>query len=145
MKNSKWTSYFWKIFWVVGLIIMAIISSNIVNHFKQVASETFNLFPFLWSSLLVSIIFGIYIALIFVKKWSLNLNPTLLWCVTIPCTLISFFYPILATLGSKFENLTFSFIPYWLIRISTLEVFGIIAGLTLILSIFDTQSKGDNQ
>ena len=68
MKNSKWTSYFWKIFWVVGLIIMAIISSNIVNHFKQVASETFNLFPFLWSSLLVSIIFGIYIALIFVKK-----------------------------------------------------------------------------
>ena len=77
MKNSKWTSSFWKIIWVFGLIIIAIISSNIVNHFKQMASETFNLLPLLWSNLFVSIIFGIYIALILVKKWSLNLDPTL--------------------------------------------------------------------
>lgn len=142
MGNSKWTSYFWKIIWVVGLIIIAIISSNTVNHFKQMANETFNFVPLLWSNLFISIIFGIYIALIFVKKWSLNLNPPLIWCVFIPCILVSFFNPILATLGSKFGNLTLSFIPYWFIRISTLEVFGIIAGLTLILSIFNTQSKG---
>lgn len=68
MKNSKWTSYFWKIIWVIGLIIIAIISSNIVNYFKQMASETFNLLPLLWSNLFVSIIFGIYIALILVKN-----------------------------------------------------------------------------
>ncbi|MEC1697915.1 hypothetical protein [Schinkia azotoformans] len=141
MKKSKWTSYFWKLTWLVGLIVLAIISLNIVNHFKQMANDTFNFIPLLWSNLFISMTFGIYIALIFIKKWSLKFNPALLWCVSIPCILISFCYSILATFSSIFDNLTFSFIPYWLIRISTIEVFGIVAGLTLILSIFSSPSK----
>lgn len=141
MSNSKWTSYFWKLVWLVGLAVLAIISLNIVNHFKEMANVTFNFIPVLWINLVVSITFGIYIALIFINKWSLKLNPALLSCVSIPCILISFCYPVLATFASIFDNLTFSFIPYWLIRISTMGVFGIIAGLTLVLSFFSTKSK----
>ncbi len=143
MKEAKWTSYFWKLLWIVGLIILAIISLNIVNHFKQIANDTFNPIPLLWSNVFASIVFGIYISLIFVKKWSRKLNPSLLWCVSIPCILISSSYPILATFDSIFVNSIFSFIPYWLLRISDFEVFGIIAGLTLILSIFNAHPKDE--
>lgn len=80
-----------------------------------------------------SIILGIYISLIFVKKWSLNINPTLLWGVSIPCLFISIFSPIMITLGKS--------ISYWVIQISTFEVFGIVSGMTLILSLFSNQSK----
>ncbi len=144
MKESKWTPYFWNLSWVVGLIILAIINLNILNPFKQIANDTFNLIPLLWANLLVSIIFGIYISLIFIKRWRLNFNSALFWGISVPSILISFSYPILATFSSIFDNLTFSFIPYWLIKISNLGVFGNIAGLTLILSIFNTQSQDKN-
>lgn len=139
MKEFKWTPYFWKLIWLVGLIILAITKLKIAIHFDQLANDTFNFIPILWSNLIISIIFGMYLAFIFVKKWSFKINQVLLWCVAIPCILIALCYPIIAILGSTFEYLSFSFIPYWLIRISDLEVFGITAGLALILSIFNTQ------
>ncbi|WP_456278995.1 hypothetical protein [Bacillus sp. AK128] len=144
MKDPRWKSIFWKLLWTMGLIILAIISLYIVNHFKQLADNTFNLIPLLWTNLFVSIIFGVYVALILVKRWSLKLNLALLWCITIPCILVSFCYPILATVSSIYDNLQFSFIPYWLIRISTIEVFGIIAGKSLMLGIFNAQPTGDD-
>jgi hypothetical protein len=49
MKKSNWLSYFLKILWVVGLIILAIISFNYENQIQQTASETFNFIPVIWS------------------------------------------------------------------------------------------------
>lgn len=145
VKESKWTPYFWNLSWLVGLIIIAIINLNIVNHFKQIANDTFNPIPLLWLNSFVLIIFGIYISLIFVKRWSLKFNPVLFWGIFIPSLLISFLTPVLTTISSIFNNSTLlSFNSYWLIKISTLDVFGIVAGLTLILSIFNTQSQDKN-
>lgn len=153
MKNSNRLFYFWKILWFVGLIIIAIISVNYENQFHQTASETFNFIPVIWSKLYISIIFGLYISLVFVKKWSINIDPSLLWCVAIPCMLLSFSYPILATLsstGSLPENIASSSISFLLLKIYSSEVFGIITGLTLILSFFAQPriikaQKTDNQ
>lgn len=139
MASSNPLFYFWKILWVVGLIILSIISFNYENQLQQTASETFNSIPVIWSNLFISIIFGLYISLIFVKKWSFNINLSLLWCVTIPCMLISFAYPILATLSSTEslpENIASSSISFLLLKIYSSDVFGIITGLTLILSFF---------
>lgn len=140
MKKSNWLSYFRKIIWFVGLIILSNISIYFANYVKQIANDTFTFIPLLWTHSFISLIFGIYVSLIFVKKWSFKINHSLLWCVSIPCLLISFCYPIISIL-SPIEGISFSFIPNWLIRITSLEVFGIIAGMTFILSIFNTQSK----
>lgn len=145
VKESKRSHYLWKIVWLIGLIILANFSIYVENHFKQIVNETFNPFPLIWYNSLVSFIFGIYISFVFIKKWSLNVNTTLLCFVFIPSLLISFCYPILVIFETNWD-VSISFIPYWLIRISVMEVFGIISGLSLILGIFTNHlRRSDNE
>ena len=148
MKKSKWLSYFLKILWVVGLIILTIISFDYENQMHQTASETFNLIPVIWSKLFISIIFGLYFSLIFVKKWLFSINSSLLWCVAIPCITLSFAFPIFVTLSSTDylpEIISSTPISSGLQKIYSTNVFGIIAGLTIILSLFNTQPNNKNQ
>lgn len=147
MKKSCWISYLLKTFWVIGLIILAIISFNYENQIQQTSRETFNFIPFIWSKQFISIIFGLYISLIFVKKWSFSVNPPLLWCVAIPCLIISFAFPIVVTLSSVNylpEIIANSPISFGLQKIFSTNVFGIIAGLTMILSLFNAQPNNKN-
>lgn len=146
MNRPNWTSYFWKILWIVGFILLAKISLSYEIQIKQSASETFYLIPVIWFSFFISIIFGLYLSLIFVKKWTFNINSSLLWCVSIPAFLLSLIFPISSTLAS-YNNLpdfiANSSILYWLINVtSSSNVFGIVAGLSIILSLFnDTRSE----
>lgn len=149
MIRNNWLSYFWKILWIIGLIILARISFIYEIQVKQSANETFSLIPLIWFKVIISIVFGLYVSLIFVKKWSFNINPSLIWCVSIPSLLLSFIYPIVATLAS-FNNLpeviANSSILYWLINVtSSSNVFGIVAGLSLILSLFNNSRSNEDQ
>ncbi|MFP3919809.1 hypothetical protein U5N28_18550 [Lysinibacillus telephonicus] len=137
MEKYKWSTYLWKLLWVVGLIILSLIILNFENQVRNFVDATLYFSLIFWFNLISSILFGIYISLIFVKTWSLNINTTLLWGVSIPCILISFFYPIMLTLGK-------AGVPNWIIQISTSEVLGIVSGMTLILSFFSNQSKIGN-
>ena len=144
MKEYKKSLYLWKIVWIIGLILLAYLSLIVENIFKEIAEETFNPIPLIWSDSIIPFIFGIYLSFIFIKEWSLNVNITLLSVVFIPSLLISFCYPIIIMFGHW--GISISLIPYWIIRISILDVFGIIAGLTLMLSIFENQLKrSDNE
>ena len=148
MKKSNGLSYFLKFFWVVGLIILAIISFNYENQLQHTATETFNFIPVIWSKLFMSIVFGLYISLLFVKKWSFNINPSLLWCVAGPCIILSLAFPILVTLSSVNslpEMITSSPISSGLQKMYSTNIFGIIAGLTIILSLFNAQPNNKNQ
>ena len=148
MKKSNGLSYFLKILWVVGLIILAIISFNYENQLRQTATETFNFIPVIWSKLFISILFGLYISLLFVKKWSFNINLSLLWCVAIPCILLSFAFPLFVSLSSVNylpEMIISSPISSGLQKIYSTNIFGIIAGLTMILSLFNAQPNNKNQ
>ena len=123
-----------KILWVVGLILLAIISFNYENQLQQNASETYNMIPVIWSKLFISILFGLYISLLFVKKWSFNINSSLLWCVALPSIILSFAFPLLVTLSSADylpEIITSSPISSGLQKIYSTNIFGIIAGLTM--------------
>ena len=148
MKKSNGLSYFLKILWVVGLIILAIISFNYENQLRQTATETFNFIPVIWSKLFISILFGLYISLLFVKKWSFNINLSLLWCVAIPCILLSFAFPLFVSLSSVNylpEMIISSPISSGLQKIYSTNIFGIIAGLTMILGLFNAQPNNKNQ
>lgn len=141
-------TYFLIIVWFVGLIILAIISINYENQLQLTTTETFNFIPVIWSKLFISIIFGLYISLVFVKKWSFSINPSLIWCVAIPCIILSFAFPIFVTLSSVDnlpEMITNSPISSGLQKIYSTNIFGIIAGLTIILSLFNAQPNNKNQ
>lgn len=133
MKKFKGSTFLWKLLWVIGLIILSLIILNLETQVRSYVDSTYIFSLIVWVNLINSIILGIYLSLIFVKKWSLNINPTLLWGVSIPCLFISIFFPIMITLGKS--------ISYWVIQISTFEVFGIVSGMTFILSFFSNQSK----
>ena len=143
MGESRKSLYLQKLVWVVGLILLAYLSLFVENYFREIAKDTFNPASLIWSDSIIPFGLGIYLSFLFIKKLSLNVDITLLSIVCIPSFLISFCYPILI----MFDNwgISSSFIPYWIIRISTMDVFGIIAGLTLMLSIFTNQlRRSDN-
>ena len=130
MKKSTWISYLLNILWVIGLIVLAMISHHYEIQISQTASETFNIIPVFWFKPVISILFGLYTSLIFVKRWSFRINPSLLWCVAIPCILLSFAFPILVSLSSAgylSETVTTSPVASILPKIHASNVFGLIA------------------
>ncbi|MGE7093589.1 hypothetical protein ACQKII_19460 [Lysinibacillus sp. NPDC048646] len=144
MKSSMWLVYGRKFFWLIGLILLVMLCSNIEKIIQQTVSETFNFMPVIWSNPIIAVIIGFYISLIIVKKWSFNINPSLLWCVAIPCMLLTFAYPVFASLASieSYQlDIKNPIIINWLLQIYSTDVFGIIAGMTVILSIFSAPKK----
>jgi predicted small integral membrane protein len=92
MEKSNWVSYFKKLVWVIGLIILIIISFKYENQIQQTANEQFNFLPVIWTKLFISLLFGLYISLVLVKNWSISINSSLLWCVAVPCLVVTFQY-----------------------------------------------------
>lgn len=148
MEKTNRVSYFIKFIWLIGLIALAIIAFHLDNQIQQSASETYSLLPVIWSKLVISIIFGLYISLILVKEWSIKLDFSLLWCVAIPSLILSAAFPILASLslsGHLPEIVESSPITFGLQKIFSMNIVGTIAGLTIILSFFNTQSNNVEQ
>ena len=145
-KMTKSISYFKKIMWVIGLIILVNLSLVFKTQLQQIAQEDFNGVPLLWFDAIIPILLGAYIAILLVKKWSININYALLWCVAAPCLLLLVIYPTLATLSTYEilpESFSYEFTLNWLFKttISMPIVFGIVGGMTLILSLFSNHSK----
>ena len=140
MTKSKLLPYLRKVLWVVGLIILAITSFDYASQAQQTMNATASLVSYVWTKLFISIIFGLYISILLVKKWSIKINPSLLICVTIPCLLLSFAYPIWSI---HEPNLSPS-IVFSLMKILSTGMLGTIAGLTLVLGIFNNHSESEN-
>ena len=123
---KKWSTYIWKLFWVIGLFLLTIINFDIKNQIKDSS------FPMIyWTSFIILFIWGIYLSLIFIKEWSIKLNLPLLICVFIPCFLFSLIMPLSATFPISFTS------GIWLIKVLSSNLIEIVAGLTLMLSIFN--------
>lgn len=140
---GKFSPYFWKTIWVIGLIVFINFSLNFENKVQQTAMTEYNLIPVWWFEVVHPLLFGFYLSLLFVKKWSVKVNLSLLWCVAMPSFVLLCSYPLLATLSTfgimpdKILNLSIS---TWVFKafVSYSYVFGMIAGLTIMLSFFST-------
>lgn len=144
MNSVKVSSIFFKILWLGGFMILSIISLNLEKQILQTANETYNFLPVIWAKPFIALIFGIYISIVFVKNWSLSINQPLLWSLAIPCIIISFVYPILATLSNAGHLPAFinsSSIALMFQKFYSTNVFGIMGGLTIIHSLFNAPSK----
>ena len=128
-----------KLLWVMGLLAMILVAF----HYQQVIKEDFEatyspLFTY-WFHSVVPFLFGLYSSLLFIKSWSLKIDIPLFLCVTFPLIILSFYSPVTYTIFSNLAPNPSSFnvpIPFWLSKISLFEIVPIVAGLTLIVSLF---------
>jgi len=131
---KKWSTYIWKLIWVIGLFLLTIISFDIKNQIKN--SVNYDMIS--WTNSIILFIWGIYLSLIFIKKWSIKINPPLLICVFIPSFLFWLIPPLTSTLSISIP------IGMWFLKAFNSNLIEIVAGLTFMLSIFNN-SKSESE
>lgn len=145
--RKNWSPYVWKLLWTVGLIALLIISYNLELKVKYLAATTFQTLHIIWFEFIASFVLGIYLSLLFIKKWTVKWNWSLIICVTIPFLIISIYLPIAITfvqnIAPDSNNFSVPF-PNWLMLITTYGIPGIVAGLTLMIGLFSKTSKATN-
>ncbi|MGE7839752.1 hypothetical protein ACQKNX_03065 [Lysinibacillus sp. NPDC093712] len=136
---KKWSPYLWKLIWVIGLFLLTIISYEIKNEIRVMSDSTFSITPIFWTNFITLFMLGVYLSLIFIKKWTININLPLLICVFIPCFLFSIFLPIatILPLSLPIGGILFS-------KVISSYFIEIVAGLTFMLSIFNNL-KSDSE
>lgn len=137
--RPKWVL---KLLWFVGLVVIILTSYHFEQLIQQYANKNFTLSPLLWFHSTVSFLCGIYISLLFVKKWSFKMNKPLFICVTVPCFIISFYYP---TVSTFFANAKFFTNAFWVFKLNSFGIAPIVAGLSLIVSLFSSTELSKNQ
>ncbi|MBY0121627.1 hypothetical protein [Bacillus sp. S/N-304-OC-R1] len=130
--RPKWSIWVLKLLWFAGLLGLLFISNHFELIVKKKVNETFITLPLIWFYSIVPFIFGVYISLLLVKKWLFKMNKQLFLCVTVPCLIISFYYPIVATF---FPNAAFPFV-FWIINPTSAGIASIVAGLSIIMAFF---------
>ncbi len=65
---KKWSSYFWKLIWVIGLFLLTIISYDIKYQIKVISATTYSIVPVFWANFIILFMWGVYLSLIFIKK-----------------------------------------------------------------------------
>lgn len=130
--------YLWKLAWVVGLFLLVMISFDIENQIDSYSNANYDIIPKIWANFFIHFIWGLYLSLIFIKEWNFKVNRPLLICVFLPCILFSLNFPM--------SVLTSLYIPLgnWTIKVITSGLIEIVAGLTLMLSIFDNKKSDNN-
>ena len=132
MKNIM--PYLWKLAWVVGLLLLTIISFDIEKQIDSFSASSFNITPKYWASFLIHFIWGIYLSLILINNWTFQINRPLLICVFLPCIFFSLIIPI-----SAITSISLSFGGIWFVKVLASRFIEIVAGLTLMLSIFNNK------
>ncbi|MFB5284476.1 hypothetical protein [Peribacillus sp. Hz7] len=132
--NLKWSIWILKLIWIVGLVGLILTGYHFEQYTQQNTNKTFNVLPLYWFYSIVPFLFGAYISLLFVKKWSFKINKPLLLCVTAPCFIISFYLP---TVSTFFANATFLPNAFWVFELNSFGIVSMVAGLTLIVGLFN--------
>jgi hypothetical protein len=146
MLSSQWSKYVWKLLWIVGLFAIVIISSQLEQSIKQHVATNYKMLPLFWFYSVVPVVFGVYVALLFVRIRSIKLNFPLILCVTIPCLLGAFYSPVIFTIVQNNTSTPDSYtmpIPIWMYSTNAIGILSVVAGLTLIVGLFggNEQSK----
>ncbi len=142
MKRWRRKDVFFKIAWLIGLVVLAFLLYQIQFNVEQHVKSTFNPLPLYWTKLCITILAGCYIAIILIDSWKFSVNFSLLFLVSVPCIIISSLFPILIVLSNAhlvFENLFLYNISIQLSKLYSMNIFGFVAGLTLIISLFSNK------
>ncbi len=129
---KKWSTYIWKLIWVIGLFLLTIISYDIKYQIKVISATTYSIVPVFWANFIILFMWGVYLSLIFIKKWTIKINLPLLICVFLPCFLFSLYVPL-----ATFLPLSLPIGGIWFNKAVSSNLIEMVAGLTFMLSIFN--------
>lgn len=139
--RPKWSIWGLKLLWFAGLLGLILIGYHFKLKIEQIFDETFNPLYLIWYNSILPFLFGIYISLLFVKKWSFKINTPLLLCVAVPCLILSFYGPFVISIPFSF-NLPE---PFWLLQINTFDIAPVVAGLTIVVGLFEGNRPSKNE
>ncbi|MFC5560126.1 hypothetical protein ACFPN4_13720 [Ureibacillus thermophilus] len=130
---DKVLSYGWKIFWIIGLFILTIISFDLKHQIEE--GINYRIEGYLWYIFFMHFIWGIYFSLICIKKWKFQFNFPLFICVFLPCLIFSLIVPV--------ASITTHTLPFgqWFLKIYSSGLVEMAAGFTLMISIFYGTNK----
>lgn len=143
MMRRNWSNYVLKILWVIGFIALLLIYSHLEQSIKQTVSITFKPQNLYWFYAIAPLVIGMYISLI-IREWSFKLNVPLLLCITVPCFIVAFYFPIVHVFSTLTTTTPDSFtvlIPLWMLDINSLKIPSLVAGLTLMIGAFGTTEQ----
>ncbi|QFG00190.1 hypothetical protein PB01_15980 [Psychrobacillus glaciei] len=141
--RKKWSPYVWNLLWVVGLIALLLISNELGLKIRYHVATTFHMLPITWYYAFAAFVIGVYISLLFINVRAVKWNWPLIICVTVPCFIIAFYYPVTYTIVQTTASDPGNFsvpIPIWLMNINFVGILGIpslVAGLTLMVGMFE--------
>jgi len=127
--GGNWATYMIRVIWFMGLLLLGYIDFRSEHAIKEYVSSTYNYNPVVWYEVGSMFLFGIYLSLLFIKKWSLQVNSPLLICVCIPCLLLSVIVPY--ELSKLFS--------VW--KIMSNGIISLVAGFTLPLGLFSANER----
>ena len=131
-----------KFLWVVGLVMLSKFAFDYETKVDNAANKSFDMTQLIWAKFFISIIFGMYLSLVLIKKWSIKINHALLWFAAVPCFLLAILFPLVATFeygGGGPALWEHSLAQLLMIATGNSGLFGIAAGLTLLLSLFSAR------
>lgn len=137
----NWSTYVMKLFWGVGLFVLIFSSSTLGMSVQKKAESTFIIEPLFWFDSIVPFVFGLYLSLLFVKGWTVKVNKPLFLCVTIPCLILTLYVPSVYTFPFS-PSVEYLPDPYWLLSKDSFRIIPIVAGLTLLPSLFGVKRDG---
>ncbi|MEI4770175.1 hypothetical protein WAX74_11065 [Psychrobacillus sp. FJAT-51614] len=145
--SANWSNYVWKLSWLVGLIALILLSSLLGQNIRENSAITFNLIPYFWFITTTFLVFGLYISVLFIRSWTVKLNWPLLLCISLPSLLIAFYSPVIVTViqYTTSESSNFSApVPYWIYQINELGIPAIVAGLSIMIGIFENRNTNNS-
>jgi hypothetical protein len=121
------TKYLLYLLWTIGAYFVILG----VNHFQHIIRVTsgYTYRPMLMQSFFVYFVFGLYIGILFVRRWQFRFNLPLLICVFLPSLLLN--PDIFLSLNIR--------IPY-LPDIPSDAILGVLSGAFLLAGLFGTKS-----
>lgn len=138
----NWFTYVMKLLWGVGLFVLIFSSSTLGLSVQKKAETTFINEPLFWFDSMVPVVFGLYLSLLFVKRWTVKVHKPLFLCVTIPCLILTLYVPSVYTFSFSPSVEDFLPNPFWLLSKDSFRIIPIVAGLTLLPSLFGVKRDG---
>jgi hypothetical protein len=136
MQNTQ-LAFLYRLVWFVGFFILLLAENYYVGVFTKL-KYSFIVLPWLWFEAAAPIILGMYTAIIFVRKWGFKPNSPILFCIALPCLILTFYIPAAYTMATFNIHVH---IPTWYPDLDIIEMASFVGGLTLIRGLFSSNNK----
>jgi hypothetical protein len=118
--------------WFVGFLILVLIMNRLHTSAEHMVATNLTITPQVWADTFIAIVFGAYLSILSVKRWTLSVNRSLLLWVTFPCAAVALYFPI----GFSFTWQIPFHLPLFVSDLNYGDFASIVTGFTLMRGLF---------